>query len=230
MSALLDLDDRLSTTDLGVTSPVVIEQQPKREVSAAAPLPRSVAKPSGRLRVKRDNRRVVAEWMVIISLALGVALLVRHFVVQTFSIPSPSMYPTLKVKDRLLVEKLAYQYRDVRRGEIIVFKTPKNVQVRNNDKIEDFVKRVVGLPGETVEIKSNVVLINGKPLNEPYLPKGTVTGNDQRIVIPVDEYFVMGDNRGDSFDSRGWGTVPRSMIVGRVLFRVYPLTRMGSVS
>jgi signal peptidase I len=230
MSALLDLDDRLSTTDLGVTSPVVIEQQPKREVSAAAPLPRSVAKPSGRLRVKRDNRRVVAEWMVIISLALGVALLVRHFVVQTFSIPSASMYPTLKVKDRLLVEKLAYQYRDVRRGEIIVFKTPKSVQVRNNDKIEDFVKRVVGLPGETVEIKSNVVLINGKPLNEPYLPKGTVTGNDQRIVIPIDEYFVMGDNRGDSFDSRGWGTVPRSMIVGRVLFRVYPLTRMGSVS
>jgi signal peptidase I len=230
MSALLDLDNRLPTTDLGVTSPVVIEQQPKREVSADAPLPRSVAKPSGRLRVKRDNRRVVAEWMVIISLALGVALLVRHFVVQTFSIPSPSMYPTLKVKDRLLVEKLAYQYRDVRRGEIIVFKTPKSVQVRNNDKIEDFVKRVVGLPGETVEIKSNVVLINGKPLNEPYLPKGTVTGNDQRIVIPIDEYFVMGDNRGDSFDSRGWGTVPRSMIVGRVLFRVYPLTRMGSVS
>jgi signal peptidase I len=229
MTALLDLDDRLSTTDLGVTSPVVIAQQTTREVSADAPLQRSVAKPSGRLRVKRDNRRVVAEWMVILSLALGVALLVRHFVIQTFSIPSASMYPTLKVKDRLLVEKLAYQYRDVRRGEIIVFKTPKSVQVRNNDKIEDFVKRVVGLPGETVEIKSNQVLINGKPLNEPYLPKGILTTGDQRVVVPIDQYFVMGDNRGDSFDSRGWGTVPRSLIVGRVLFRVYPVTRMGSV-
>lgn len=230
MTALLDLDDRLSTSDLGVTSPVVIEQQPNREVLAGAPLPRSVRKPSGRLRVKHDNRRVVAEWMVILSLALGVALLVRHFVIQTFSIPSLSMSPTLQVKDRLLVEKLAYQYRDVRRGEIIVFKTPKSIQVRNNDKIEDFVKRVVGLPGETVEIKSNVVLINGKPLSEPYLPKGTVTTQDQRIVVPIDEYFVMGDNRAESFDSRGWGTVSRSMIVGRVLYRVYPLSRMGSVS
>jgi signal peptidase I len=229
MTALLDLDDRLSTTDLGVTSPVVIAQRTTPEVSADAPMRRSVAKPSGRLRVKRDNRRVVAEWMVILSLALGVALLVRHFVIQTFSIPSASMYPTLKVKDRLLVEKLAYQYRDVRRGEIIVFKTPKSVQVRNNDKIEDFVKRVVGLPGETVEIKANQVLINGKPLNEPYLPKGIVTTGDQRVIVPIDQYFVMGDNRGDSFDSRGWGTVPRSLIVGRVLFRVYPLTRMGSV-
>jgi signal peptidase I len=230
MTALLNLDDRLSTTDLGVTSPVVIDPRPPAEVPADVLIRRSVARPSGRLRVKRDNRKVVAEWMVILSLALGVALLVRHFVIQTFSIPSPSMYPTLKVKDRLLVEKLAYQYRDVRRGEIIVFKTPKAVQVRNDDKVEDFVKRVVGLPGETVEIKANTVLINGKVLTEPYLPKGTVTNQDQRIVVPMDEYFVMGDNRGDSFDSRGWGTVPRSMIVGRVLYRVYPVTRVGSVS
>jgi signal peptidase I len=235
MTALLTLEDR-PDADHGVASPSVTEDRnaslPGYEVAFDQTTVRRVAKPSGRLRVKRDNRKLVGEWVVIIALALGVALLVRHFVIQTFSIPTASMQPTLMVKDRLLVEKLSFQYREIRRSEIIVFHTPDTVRKANDGKEQDFVKRVIGLPGDTVEINDNKVIVNGKVLNETYLPAGTVTTsrNQKRWVVPVDAYFVMGDNRGNSFDSREWGTVSRPLIVGRVLFRVYPLGRAGSVS
>jgi signal peptidase I len=235
MTALLALEDR-PAADHGVASPSVTEDRtpglPGYEVAFDQTAVRRVAKPSGRLRVKRDNRKVFGEWVVIIALALGVALLVRHFVIQTFSIPTASMQPTLMVKDRLLVEKLSFQYREIRRGEIIVFHAPERVKRATDGKEQDFVKRVIGLPGDTVEVNDNKVIVNGTVLNETYLPAGTVTTsrNQKRWVVPVDAYFVMGDNRGNSFDSREWDFVPRPLVVGRVLFRVYPLGRAGSVS
>ncbi len=231
MSALLIDADGQTGVDDELTSPAVNSAGPE-DLDLAFDQRfsgRGVASPAGRLRVKRDIRRVIAEWIVILGLAFSVAMLVRFLAVQTFSIPSRSMTPTLMVRDRLLVEKLSYGYREVKRGEIIVFKVPKTITQYEEHKMEDFVKRVIGLPGETLEIRENIVYINGKKLDEPYLPKGTATSQPQRLVIPIDEYFVMGDNRTDSYDSRFWGTVPRDHIVGRVFYRVFPFSRTGSV-
>ena len=194
---------------------------------------RTVAKPTGRLRTKKNRSKLLAEWTVIILLAVTVALLVRRFAVQSYSIPSASMVPTLQVGDRLLVEKGSLEYRDVRSSEIIVFRVPKAaVLAGDKDQPDHFVKRAIGLPGDTVEISNGTVTVNGKRLEEPYLPAGTQTTTNEavfRIVVPIDEYFVMGDNRESSFDSRSWGTVPRANLVGRVIFRFFPTSRAGSV-
>ncbi len=178
---------------------------------------------AGRVRHQRSKIRSAVEWAIILVAALLVALLVRATVVQAFYIPSESMVPTLKVHDRLLVDKLTFQVRDIRRSEIIVFGRPPAVA----ENIHDLVKRVIGLPGDTVEGRDGVVVLNGQPLAEPYLPKGTVTSSFPAIRVPLDSYFVMGDNRAASYDSRFWGTVDRSLVVGRAFIRVYPPNRFG---
>ena len=180
----------------------------------------------GRARRKRRGAAVVVEWVVILALALGVALLVRATVVQTFFIPTPSMVPTLKVDDRLLVDKITLHTRDVRRGDIVVFERPATF---TDTTIKDLIKRVVGLPGETIEGREGAVWINGTRLNESYLVKGVTTSDFAPVKVAVDHYFMMGDNRPESFDSRFWGTVEREKIIGRALIRVWPPTRFGSI-
>ena len=180
----------------------------------------------GRTRHKRSGAAVIVEWIVIVALALSVALLVRATVVQTFFIPTPSMVPTLKIHDRLLVDKVTLRTRDVRRGDIVVFKRPETF---TDSKIKDLIKRVIGLPGDTVEGKDGGVWINGVRLPEPYLVAGVTTTDFAPVRVAVDNYFVMGDNRPESFDSRFWGTVEREKIVGRALVRVWPPTRIGSI-
>ncbi len=180
----------------------------------------------GRARRKRSGVAVVLEWVIIIAMALGVALLVRATVVQTFFIPTPSMVPTLKVDDRLLVDKLTLHTRDVRRGDIVVFERPAAF---TDTTIKDLIKRVVGLPGETIEGREGAVWVNGKRLSEPYLVKGVTTSDFAPVRVAVDNYFVMGDNRPESFDSRFWGTVEREKIIGRALIRVWPPTRFGPI-
>lgn len=180
----------------------------------------------GRARPKRSGAAVLVEWVVILALALGVALLVRATVVQTFFIPTPSMVPTLKVDDRLLVDKITLRTRDVRRGDIVVFERPATF---TDTTIKDLIKRVVGLPGETLEGREGAVWVNGKRLNEPYLVKGVTTSDFAPVKVAVDHYFVMGDNRPESYDSRFWGTVEREKIIGRALIRVWPPTRFGSI-
>jgi signal peptidase I len=186
--------------------------------------------PTGRFRPSQNPVKATAEWIVVILLAVSVALLVRHFVVQSYSIPSASMHPTLKVKDRLLVTKVNYQWADIKRGDVIVFKKPESMKATEGPGgIEDLVKRVIGLPGDTVEARDGSVFINGTKLDEPYLPAGTQTTNLRTIVVPVDEYFMMGDNRDISFDSRFWGTIKRSDVIGEVFFRFWPPGRVGRV-
>jgi signal peptidase I len=182
----------------------------------------------GRRRKRQSTVGVIAEWALIIGLAISVALLVRAYVVQTFFIPTESMTPTLRVNDRLLVEKISLKTREVERSDIIVFEKPENFDDPNK-KINDLVKRVIGLPGELVEGKNGRVFINGSPLEEPYLPAGVTTADFSPRKVPVDNYFVMGDNRPGSNDSRYWGTVPREKIVGRPLFRIWPVSRIGSL-
>src|SRR3954447_13086016 len=143
---------------------------------------------------------VVVEWAILIVCALTIALLIKTFLFQAFYIPSDSMVPTLKTNDRVIVNKLSYKLHPVRRGDIIVFKSPPNV----DPSVKDLVKRVIGLPGETVEGRADGhIYINGKVLTEKYLPKGTAPGPSfDPITVAPDSYWVMGDNRANSRDSR----------------------------
>jgi signal peptidase I len=189
------------------------------------PAIRSTAKagPRGRNRQGRSLVRIVCEWVAIIAVALSVALLVRATVVQAFWIPTTSMTPTLKVGDRLLVDKVSFQVREIHRGEIIVFERPATV----TEEFKDLIKRVVGLPGDTVEGHDGGVYVNGKRLAEPYLPAGLTTKDFPPQQVPIDNYFVMGDNREVSWDSRFWGTVERKLVVGKALVRVWPPSQIG---
>jgi signal peptidase I len=179
--------------------------------------------PKGRNRQGRGLVRVLAEWLTIIAVALSVALLVRATVVQAFWIPTTSMTPTLKVNDRLLVDKVSFQVREIQRGEIIVFERPAKLQ----EDFKDLIKRVVGLPGDTVEGRDGAVFVNGKKLAEPYLPSGLATNDFPPQQVPIDNYFVMGDNRENSWDSRYWGTVERKLVVGKAIVRVWPPSQVG---
>jgi len=148
--------------------------------------------------------------------ALAVGL--RLFVLQTFYVPSASMEPTLQVGDRMLVLKIGYT---IDRGSILVFRQPPNDT--SDTTHEDLVKRVIGLPGETIWSEGNTVYIDGKPLAEPWLPTGTALGPPpiRKQTIPGGDYFMMGDNRTDSFDSRDWGVLPRGLVVGEVLVVIW---------
>ncbi len=191
----------------------------------------------------KSTKRVVGEWVVLIVAALAIAFLIKTFLFQAFYIPSESMVPTLKVGDRVLVNKLSYDFHDVHRGDIVVFDAPP--LARSND-IQDLVKRVIGLPGDTVEYGSNTnghVVVDGHVLKEPYLPKGTettVNGNPQvppgcgkpadgqaGCKVPAGHVFVMGDNRPASKDARFFGPISESTIVGRVFLRIWPIGSIG---
>ena len=166
------------------------------------------------------------EWAVVLVVALGVAIGIRTFVVQTFYIPSASMQPTLMIGDRILVDKVSYHLHDVHRGDIVVFGRPP--LERSAVDIKDLVKRVIGLPGETISSVDGKVTINGKPLSEPWLPSPDPLGQPiTTIKIPAGDYFVMGDNRSNSQDSRFFGPIPHSLIVGRVVLRIWPLSHIS---
>jgi len=172
----------------------------------------------------RRRRRWIVEWTVVLLVAVGLALGVRAYVAQTYFIPSASMQPTLLIGDRILVDKLSYRLHGVGRGDIVVFATPPKETAQPG--INDLVKRVIGLPGEVISSKGGRVYINEKPLREPYLVPGTVTTDIMTQKVPPNEYFVMGDNRSDSQDSRFFGPISRSLIVGRVVLRIWPLSHL----
>jgi signal peptidase I len=168
-----------------------------------APDGEAKSSPAGRGRhYRRRKRDAFLSWILVLLVAGALAVGLRLFVVQTFYVPSASMVPTLQVGDRMLV-----------------LKPPKDT---SDTAHEDLVKRVIGLPGETISSVGNTVYIDGKPLSEPWLPKNTVLGQAiPRQTIPPGCYFMMGDNRSDSFDSRDWGVLPRRLIVGEVLVVIW---------
>jgi signal peptidase I len=166
------------------------------------------------------HSRHLLEWVVVVVLAVLAAAGLRAFVMQAFFVPSGSMQPTLQVGDRIIVVKVGYT---IHRGDIIVFRrTPADT----SSTIPDLVKRVIGLPGETISSRGTTVLINGTPIKEPWLPRLTgicaeAAENIPTTKIPPGHYFMMGDCRGDSADSRMWGTLPASYVVGKVVFMVW---------
>lgn len=166
--------------------------------------------------------RNLVEWVVIAAGALLVAFIIKTFLLQAFYIPSLSMSPTLKVNDRVLVNKLSYDLHAVNRGDVVVFLSPPN----EGAKTKDLIKRVIGLPGETVESRNGRMVIDGQVLDEPYLGADVFTGPVEKTTIPPGYYWVMGDNRTNSRDSRFFGPIPKSLIVGRAFVRVWPVTAL----
>jgi signal peptidase I len=186
---------------------------------------------------EHERVRSMVEWVAVIVGALVVALVVKTFLFQAFYIPSASMEPTLQKGDRVLVNKLSYDLHDVHRGDVVVFELPRDKV--GSDGIKDLIKRVIGLPGDTIETRDGVVYINDRRLDEPYLAKGTLTGDPtngnnptiDRHVVPDGTVFVMGDNRANSHDSRyaDRGPIPIDTIVGRAFVLVWPPGKMGSL-
>lgn len=168
-------------------------------------------------------------WREILQLLLtlvGASLLflgVHAYLAEARVIISGSMLPTIGVGDRVLVDKVTYHFASVHRQDVIVFAPPASARAK-----DDYIKRVIGLPEDTVEINNGVVLVNGEPLNEKYLsiPTG---GQFGPVTVPKDCLFVMGDNRNSSFDSRSWGMVPLANVKGRALFRYYPFSRLSTL-
>jgi signal peptidase I len=173
-----------------------------------------------RKRKKESGLRNAVEWVVIIGGAFLVAFVVKTFLIQAFFIPSGSMLPTLHEDDRVLVNKLSYDLHDVHRGDLVVFERPENEAA---GQIKDLIKRVVGLPGERSESRDGAVYIDGDLLEEPYLADGAETTGLEPQTVPEGHVFVMGDNRGDSMDSRVFHAIDEDLIVGRAFVRVWPL-------
>ncbi|MCL6611852.1 MAG: signal peptidase I [Peptococcaceae bacterium] len=164
----------------------------------------------------KSTLREILESLVI---AVVLAMLIRAFVFQPFYIPSGSMEPTLQIKDHILVNKFSYRFWEPMRGDIVVFRYPLNPK-------KDFVKRLVGLPGERVEIRNSRVYVNGREIPEEYLPAGLRYPDFGPVVVPENTYLMLGDNRNNSDDSRVWGPLPRENIIGKAMLVYWPLDRM----
>ncbi len=174
-----------------------------------------------------DGRvRNLVEWGVIVLVAVGFAFLVRGYAFQTFFIPSESMVPRLQTDDRVLVNKFAFDLRDPSRGDVVVFRTPPDARKKGIAGMDDLVKRVVGLPGETIEGRDGRIFINGRVLEEPYLPAGLRSTTFTAPKIPANSYFMLGDNRQFSNDSTHWGPANRNLFVGPVFMTIWPLDRI----
>lgn len=189
----------------------------------------------------QGNRiRGFLEWGAVVVGALAVALVIKTFLMQAYFIPSESMVPTLEVGDRVLVNKLSYEFGEVGRGDLVVFNRPAN-QTSGED---DLIKRVIALEGETIEVRENTIFITlpgsdtPQRLEEPYLVEGMrITGlvdtsncdnpTPTTCTIPEDHVFVMGDNRTGSRDSRAFGPIDEDLIVGRAFLRVWPLSSIS---
>ena len=177
---------------------------------------------------QRSQLRAVWEWVFVVVIAIGAAMLIRLFLFQQYYIDGPSMQTTLMPQDRVLVNKMSYKLHDIHRGDVIVFD-----RVTNQVQHDDLIKRVLGLPGETLEIRSCIVYIDGVQVDEPYLnpeqtsqiePSARCGSHTDMAPIEVSEgmVFVMGDNRVQSFDSRDFGPIDTDKVRGRAFVVIWP--------
>lgn len=196
-------------------------------------------------KAKRENRSFWKELPVLIVVSIVVAIVIKTFFFQAFYIPSASMVPSLEVNDRVLVNKLSYQFGAIERGDILVFDSPEAVEVDRSflqrvvrrvgeatglvspDTV--LIKRVIALPGETIEIRDSQIYINDSPIAEPYLAESVTTRDFDVMTVPADHVFMMGDNRNQSRDSRVFGPISKDEIVGRAFVRVWPASRWSGL-
>jgi signal peptidase I len=164
----------------------------------------------------------------ILAIALVFAVIIRLFIAEPRYIPSDSMVPTLQVGDRLVIEKVSYRFRPPAAGEVIVFDPPKLLQEYGYAADRAFIKRIIGTPGDQIQVQSGQVFRNGQPLAESYIaepPKYEMPA----VTVPENQFFVMGDNRNNSNDSHVWGFLPKDNIIGRAVFRFWTLERFGKL-
>ena len=198
------------------------------------------------LRERARRRGSLVELLLIVAVALGLALLIQAVLVKPFRIPSQSMEPTLDVGQRVLVDRVSLRFSDPDRGDIVVFNPPAGAdqnrcgvdqapqeacpQPTEGESETNFIKRVVGLPGDRFSVRDGLVYINGESLDEPYVQGDSTCGLcnlPREITIPPDHFFMMGDNRGQSADSREWGPVPGDSIIGGAFFTYWPPDEIG---
>ncbi len=173
--------------------------------------------------VKQDSagetkKPVIPEILESVIIAVILATIIRLFLLAPFFIPSQSMEPTLLVRDRIIVSKIAYRLGEPQRGDIVVFKYPR-------DPRKDYVKRLIGFAGEEVALKNNRLYINGKETPEKYLPEGLSYYDFGPVIVPNGCYLMLGDNRPNSEDSRVWGPLPKENIIGKAVLIYWPFTR-----
>ncbi|HEY8464894.1 MAG TPA: signal peptidase I [Bacillota bacterium] len=179
------------------------------------------SKRNGGYSLKQLGRDIIE----VVVPAVVLFLIIHTFFLEARYVPSPSMVPTIEVQDRFLSNKTAYWFKKPQRYDIIIFSPPAELGSK-----EDFVKRVIGLPGETIRVHNGVVYINDRPLSEPYItPDRAPVAEFDPFVIPEGNLFVMGDNRNNSQDSRYWGPLPIENIKGKAWWRFWPLNRIGLV-
>jgi len=191
-----------------------------RSVQSVASVPSEPAVPG-----QPSGAQAAMAWFRDLALSVVIAIVVILFLYQPVKVEGTSMKPGLADQERIFINKFEYRFglADIRQGDTVVFLFPR-------DPSKSYIKRVIGVPGDTVEVVNGNVLVNGKPIPEPYVP---LEARDQvsmaRLVVPANNYFVLGDNRRFSNDSRTWGTVPREDIYGKAVFGYWPLDRLGVV-
>jgi signal peptidase I len=227
-----------------------VESTPTVEtaVSTEAPPEEREETPKDEGEKKRTGLAFLRELPILLLIAFGLALLIKTFLVQAFYIPSESMEPTLDVGDRVLVNKVVYHLHPPRSGDIVVFEEPHPTQQPDRNPLQalwhwltqglgvsasperDFIKRVIAVPGQTLEIKQGDVFVDGQKLNEPYLASTPDRRDYPPTKVPPDNLFVMGDNRMNSNDSRfGLGFIPYDKVVGRAFIIIWPPSHVGLI-
>jgi signal peptidase I len=194
----------------------------------------------------KRRRSFWAELPGLLLTALVIAVVIKTFLVQPFWIPSESMLPTIEVNDRVMVNKLAYNWSDPERGDIVVFRDPAEpeideslpeavirsvleaIGIRTRGR-DDLIKRVIGLPGETLIIENGKMVVDGVEIAEPYLAPDTIMNDEGPFVVGSNQVFLMGDNRQFSFDSRRFGPIEQDTLVGRAFVTIWPLSNFGSL-
>jgi len=178
---------------------------------------------------QRQQQQVEHPWiegLKTIVLSGVLAFGIRTFVAEARYIPSGSMLPTLQIDDRLIIDKISYNFHNPVRGDIVVF-SPTDTLKKQNFK-DAFIKRLIGLPGDKVEVKGERVYVNDQPIQEIYLDEKP-NYNFGPVTVPPNQYLVLGDNRNNSYDSHYWGFVPRDRIIGKAVVRFWPLNRLGEL-
>jgi len=173
---------------------------------------------------------IFLDFVETVVIALAIFVIAYLFLFQPHQVRGTSMYPNFHDADYILTDKISYRLNQPKRGDVVIFIAPTNEDY-------DYIKRIIGIPGDAVEVTNDYrVKINGEILNEPYLPSdyqtfgGAFLAAGKPITVPQDEYFVLGDNRNHSSDSREWGFVPRKNIIGKAWFRYWPINQMGLIS
>jgi signal peptidase I len=183
-----------------------------------APPPLPVATPASQ---PPSVAKAAVSWLRDLALSVVIMIIVILFLYQPVKVEGTSMMPSLINQERIFINKFVYRFSDIQRGDTVVFQFPR-------DTSKSYIKRVIGMPGDTVTVYRGTVSVNGRPLDEPYVPEAMRDMQSaETTVLGTDEYYVMGDHRNSSNDSRNWGPVKRSFIYGKAVFVYWPLDRLG---